>query len=195
MSRPAHRVLIVGSDSPRASVLEAGLREAGIDDVIVVRDVAQLRKHLVTADPDVIFIDVQHPTRDSLDAVCQLVREVKLPVALFVDQTEAGMIDTVVAAGVGAYVVDGLRKERVKSVLDLCISRFKSYAALHGELEQVRESLRSRKLIDRAKGILMKERGLDEAKAYDLLRKQAMDGNVRLADVAQSVITAASLLA
>jgi len=113
---------------------------------------------------------------------------------MFVDSSDAATIEAAVDAGVGAYIVDGLRKERVKPILDMCISRFNVFNRMRDELESTRRQLEERKLIDRAKGVLMKERKLTEEEAYALMRKAAMNENLRMAQVAQSIITAAKLL-
>ncbi len=123
----------------------------------------------------------------------QVSRAVKRPIAMFVDQTDAASIQASVDAGVSAYIVDGLKKERIKSILDLCISRFNAFSRLQTELEQTRSALAERKVIDRAKGILMTVKNLSEDAAYALLRRTAMNENRKIAEVAQSVITAAEL--
>jgi two-component system, response regulator / RNA-binding antiterminator len=194
MTETSLRVLIVDQNLVRASVLEDGLREAGYRDLIVVRDMQNLLRRIVDEEPDVILIDLENPNRDVLEQMFQVSRVVRKPVAMFVDRSDRGMIDAAIEAGVGAYVVDGLRKERVQSIVDTTISRFKAFEKLRVELDETRQQLADRKLIDRAKGILMKQRGIDEAAAYDLLRRAAMEGNLRMAQVAQSVITAAGLL-
>jgi response regulator NasT len=188
------RILIVDQNVMRASILEEGLREAGHSDVIVVRDMQNLLRRIVDADPDVIFIDLENPNRDVLEQMFQVSRSVRRPVAMFVDKSDASMIEAAIEAGVGAYVVDGLRKERVQPILDTCISRFNTFNRLREELDRTRAALEERKLVERAKGILMRQRGLTEETAFALLRKTAMDSNLRLAEVAQSVITAAQLL-
>jgi response regulator NasT len=188
------RVLVVDQNLTRASILEEGLREAGHLDVIVVRDMQNLLRRIVDCDPDVIFIDLENPNRDVLEQMFQVSRSVRRPVAMFVDHSDASTIEAAVEAGVSAYVVDSLRKERVKPILDTCISRFKAFSRLRDELDRTRQALEERKLIDRAKGILMKKRNLGEDAAYALLRKTAMDSNLRMAEVAQSVITASQLL-
>lgn len=193
MPDPALRILIVDQNVTRASVIEEGLREAGHRDVIVVRDMQNLLRRIVDADPDVIFIDLENPNRDVLEQMFQVSRSVQRPVAMFVDRSDASMIEAAVEAGVGAYVVDGLRKDRVKSILDMTISRFNAFNRLREELDKTRQAFEDRKLIDRAKGILMKERGLSEEDAYALMRKTAMNENLRLAQVAQSIVTAAKL--
>ena len=194
MSDSSLRILIVDQNVMRAAILEDGLREAGHTDVLVVRDMQNLLKRIVDAAPDVIFIDLENPNRDVLEQMFQVSRVVQRPIAMFVDKSDAGMTEAAVTAGVSAYVVDGLKKERIQSVLELTISRFKAFNQLREELDRTKQALEERKLVDRAKGILMKERGLSEEQAYALLRKTAMNENLKLSQIAQSVITAAKLL-
>jgi response regulator NasT len=113
---------------------------------------------------------------------------------MFVDRSDRASIEAAVEAGVSAYVVDGLKRERVKPILDMAISRFNAFSRLTRELEEAKSELENRKTIERAKGILMKSRGLSEADAYALLRKTAMNQNRRIADIAGSLVTAAGLL-
>jgi len=194
MTETPLRVLIVDQNVARSSVLEEGLREAGYTDLVVVRDMQNLLRRILDAEPDVILIDLENPNRDVLEQMFQVSRVVSKPVAMFVDHSDAGMIAAAVDAGVGAYVVDGLRKERVRSVVDMAISRFHAFDRLRTELDSTRQQLADRKIIDRARGILMREKGIEEEEAYQLMRKAAMQGNLRIAQVAQSVITAAGLL-
>jgi len=188
------RILLVDQNAIRASILEEGLREAGYSHVIVVRDMQNLLQRIVAEEPDVIVIDLENPNRDVLEQMFQVSRCVPRPIAMFVDRSEPDMIKAAVEAGVSAYVVDGLKKERVQAILELAVSRFEVYSQLRTELEHTRRALDERKLIERAKGILMKERGLTEEAAYALMRKAAMRDNRRLADIAQAIITAAGLL-
>jgi response regulator NasT len=194
MSESALRILLIDQNVTRASILEEGLRESGYTSVTVLRDTHNLLRRIVDADPDVICIDLENPHRDVLEQMFQVSRVVRRPVAMFVDRSDADMIKAAVESGVGAYVVDGLKKERVKSVLDTAISRFKAFNDLRDELDRTKQALDERKVIERAKGILMKERGLTEDDAYALLRKAAMSDNRRVVEVAQAVITAAGLL-
>jgi two-component system, response regulator / RNA-binding antiterminator len=194
MPEKSPRVLIVDQNLLRATVLEDGLREAGYRDLIVVRDMQNLLRRIVDEEPDVILIDLENPNRDVLEQMFQVSRVVRKPVAMFVDQSDRSAIEAAIDAGVGAYVVDGLRKERVHSIVDMAISRFRAFEKLRVELDDTRQQLADRKLVDRAKGILMKQRGVNEAQAYELLRKTAMGANLRIGQVAQSVITAAELL-
>ncbi len=192
------RILLVDQNVTRASILEEGLREAGYTNVAVVRDMQNLLRRIVDADPDVIFIDLENPNRDVLEQMFQVSRCVRRPVAMFVDHSDTDMIRAAVESGVGAYVVDGLRKDRIQSILDMAISRFNAFSQLRDELDRAKQrakqELEDRKVVERAKGILMRERGLSEDAAYGLLRKAAMNENRRLAEVAQSVVTAARLL-
>jgi len=188
------RILLIDQNVTRASILEEGLREAGYPNVTVVRDMANLLRRIVDEDPDVIFMDLENPNRDVLEQMFQVSRCVRRPIAMFVDRSDTETIQQAVEAGVSAYIVDGLRKERVKAILDMAVSRFNAFNQLYDELERAKQELEERKLIERAKGIVMKERGLTEEAAYGLLRKAAMNENRRLAEVAQSVVTAARLL-
>jgi response regulator NasT len=129
-----------------------------------------------------------------LEQMFQVSRSVRRPIAMFVDQADTETIRAAVESGVGAYVVDGLRKERVKTILDTAVSHFNAFNRLRDELERANQQLEERKLIERAKGILMKERDLSESDAYALLRTAAMNENRRIADIARSVVSTIRLL-
>jgi len=190
----SRKIVIVGKDPVRVAILEDGLREAGHVHLARIDETSHLLARIHAFDPDVILIDLENPSGDVLAEMFLVSRAVKRPVAMFVDQSDSASIDAAVDAGVSAYIVGGLRKERIKNILDLCISRFNAFARLQDELERARTALDERKAIDRAKGILMKARDLTEQDAYALLRRTAMNENRKIADVAQSVITAAELL-
>jgi response regulator NasT len=187
------KIVIVDESPVRSAILEDGLREAGFVHVVRVEKTTNLLARVYTIDPDVILIDLENPSRDVLEQMFQVSRVVRRPVAMFVDQSDSSMIQASVDAGVSAYIVDGLKKERIKPILDLCISRFNAFSRLQTELEQTKTALEERKVIDRAKGILMKAKNFSEEAAYALLRKTAMNENRKIVDVAQSVITAAEL--
>ncbi|MCZ4344823.1 ANTAR domain-containing response regulator [Devosia sp. J2-20] len=194
MPIPDLSILIIDENRIRASIIEDGLREAGHARVVVIHDVNEVGRTIADTSPDVVFIDLENPKRDTLEHFFSLSRAIQRPIAMFVDRSESQMIEKAVEAGVSAYVVDGLKKERVKPILDMAISRFNAFAKLTRELEQARSELEDRKIIDQAKGILMKTRGLAEADAYALLRSTAMNQNRRMVDIAQSLVTAAELL-
>ncbi|MEM7570671.1 MAG: ANTAR domain-containing protein [Pseudomonadota bacterium] len=188
------RIVVIDEHPARAAVLEDGLREAGYEDVTLIADMTGLLRRLSLIDPDVILIDLENPSRDTLEQMFQVSRSVQRPVAMFVDQSDTSMIEAAIDASVSAYIVDGLKKERVKPILDMTISRFNAFARLSDELESVRNELADRKIIDRAKGIIMEQRQLSEEEAYKLLRTTAMNQKKKLVEIAQSIITAADLL-
>jgi response regulator NasT len=187
------KIVIVDKNPVRAAILEEGLREAGHFQVVRIDDTGHLLARVYAIDPDVILIDLENPSRDVLEQMFQVSRAVRRPVAMFVDQSDKASIEAAVDAGVSAYIVGGLRKDRVQNILDLCVSRFNAFARLQDELDRAKSALEERKAIDRAKGILMAAKKLSEDAAYALLRKTAMNENKKIAEVAQSVITAAEL--
>jgi two-component system, response regulator / RNA-binding antiterminator len=190
----ALKIAIVDESPIRAAILEDGLREAGFTQVERIAETHNLPARIYAPDPDVILIDLANPSRDMLEQMFQMSRAVKRPVAMFVDQSDSASIQAAVDAGVSAYIVDGLKKERITSILDLCISRFNAFARLQSELDHAKGVLEDRKIIDRAKGVLMQAKKLSEEKAYALLRTKAMNENKKIVEIAQSVITAAELL-
>ena len=187
-------VLVIDENRIRASVIEDGLRDAGYARVTIIADMAGLARRIVEIDPDVIVIDLENPNRDVLESMFQISRAVKRPIAMFVDKSDEASIEAAVDAGVSAYIVDGLKQERVRPILKMAISRFNAFSRLSRELEEARGELENRKLIDRAKGLLIRTRGLSEEEAYALLRRTAMGQNRKIVEIAQSLITAASLL-
>src|SRR3954466_5448934 len=188
------KIVIVDESSVRAAILEEGLRDAGFTAVQRIGEMDNLLQRIYALDPDVILIDLENPSRDILEQMFQVSRAVRRPIAMFVDQSDAASIQASVDAGVSAYIVDGLKKERIKPILDLCVSRFNAFAKLQDELDRTKSALEDRKVIDRAKGILMKLKGLTEDEAYVLLRSTAMREKKKIGEIAQSIVTAAELL-
>jgi response regulator NasT len=188
------KIAIVDESPIRAAILEEGLREAGYTDVVRIEEMQSLLSRIYALDPDVIVIDLENPSRDILEQMFQVSRAVRRPIAMFVDQSDAASIQASVDAGVSAYIVDGLKKERLKSILDLCISRFNAFSKLQDELDRAKSALEDRKIIERAKGILMKLKGLTEDEAYVLLRSTAMREKKKIGEIAQSILTASELL-
>jgi len=188
------KIAIVDESPIRAAILEEGLREAGYTDVVRIGEMQSLLSRIYALDPDVIVIDLENPSRDVLEQMFQVSRAVRRPIAMFVDQSDAASIQASVDAGVSAYIVDGLKKERLKPILNLCISRFNAFSKLQDELDRTKSALEDRKVIDRAKGILMKLKGLTEDEAYVLLRSTAMREKKKISEIAQSILTASELL-
>ncbi|OLP60262.1 two-component system response regulator [Xaviernesmea oryzae] len=194
MTQPDLTILVIDENAIRASIIEEGLREAGHLRVTVIHEVSGVARVIETLEPDVIIIDIENPNRDMMEHLFQLTRMVSRPIAMFVDRADTASIEQAVEAGVSAYVVDGLKKERVKSILDMAVSRFNAFSRLQRELADAKSALEARKVIERAKGILMKMRGLSEEEAFALLRQTAMNEKKKMIEIAQSVVTAAGLL-
>ena len=198
-SRPL-RILIIDDNALRAAILEDGLRVANVADdgaalqIHHIRDMVDLLPRIAAVDPDVILIDLENPSRDTLEQMFQVSRLARRPIAMFVDKSDSATVQSAIDAGVSAYVVDGLRKERVRSILDVTISRFHAFDRLQSELQQAKSALEDRKIIDQAKAILMKQRGCSEEEAYVLLRRTAMNQNRKIAELARSLVAAAALL-
>ncbi|RVQ01808.1 ANTAR domain-containing response regulator [Sinorhizobium meliloti] len=187
-------ILVIDENAIRASIIEEGLREAGHGKVTVIDEVHGVARVIETLRPDVIVIDIENPNRDMMEHLFQLTRTVGRPIAMFVDRSDTASIEAAVEAGVSAYIVDGLKKERVKPILDMAVSRFKAFSRLQRELAEAKSALEERKLVERAKGILMKMRSISEEEAFALLRQTAMNEKKKISEIAQSVVTAAGLL-
>lgn len=187
------RIVLVDKTPLRGAIIEEGLREAGHRNVARLDGSADLLLRISSFDPDVVLVDLGNPTRDMLEQMFRMSRTIRRPVAIFVDQSDTASTQAAIDAGVSAYVVDGLKKERVKHILDTCISRFNVLSRLEEELNAAKTALEERKVLDRAKGILMKAKGLTEEESYALMRKTAMNEKRRISDIAQSVVTAADL--
>ena len=188
------RILIIDENPVRAAIIEEGLREAGHDNVEWLRERHNLLAQIAAIDPEVIIIDLGNANRDVLEQMFQVSRLVKRPVAMFVDKSDSEATHDAMVAGVSAYVVDGLKKDRVKTILDMCISRFNVFSHLQEELADAKTALADRKVIDRAKGILMARKQISEQEAYGLLRKTAMNEKRRIGDIARTIVTAEEIL-
>jgi two-component system, response regulator / RNA-binding antiterminator len=193
-AEPSPKIVIVDESPIRAAILEEGLCEAGYSSVVRIGGMQSLLARIYALDPDIIVIALENPSRDILEQMFQVSRTVRRPIAMFVDQSDAASIQASVDAGVSAYIVDGLKKERIKSILDLCVFRFNAFSRLQEELDRTKLALEERKVIDRAKGILMRLKGLTEEQAYGLMRSTAMREKKKIGEIAQSILTASELL-
>jgi len=187
-------IIIVEADRNRAIQIVDSLREAGYERIQVIAEASSLRRQISAFSPDVVLIDLTHPSRDMLEEMALALGPLERPVAMFVDRSDDQLTSAAIEAGVSAYVVDGLRPARVKPVMDAAIARFRMFQRMRTELAETKRALEERKVIDRAKGLVMKARGVDEDEAYALLRKAAMDQGKRLADVAEALVASAGLL-
>lgn len=192
--KPDLKILIVDANPVRAAIIDEGLREAGFTDLVRIGATNGLVAAIEAHDPDVVVIDLEDPSRDALADMFLVSRHVRRPITMFVDQSDTASIEAAVEAGVSAYIVDGLKKERLKPILQTCISRFNAFRKLREELDEARSQLEERKAIDRAKGIVMRLKGLSEDEAYALMRRTAMNEKRKLAEIARSIITAAEVL-
>lgn len=188
------KIAVLEREPERARMIVDGLSEALNVSVTVLGDRIGLARKLAELNPDVVLIDVEDPSRDVLEELALASSPMERTVAMFVDRSDGALTRAAIEAGVSAYVVDGLRRERVWPVLDAAMARFHMFSRMRAELAATKAALAERKTVDRAKGILMKARGLSEDEAYALLRRTAMDQGRRIVDVAQALVTAADLL-
>lgn len=187
-------IVVVERDQIRARMIVDALREAGEDRIHVLGDEAGLARRVAELQPDLVLIDLASPSRDSLEELALATGPTERPVAMFVDRSDSGLTRAAIEAGVSAYVVDGLRPERIRPILDAAIARFHLFSRMRSELAATKAALEERKVIDRAKGLVMRAKGMTEEQAYAVLRKAAMDQGKRLVDVAQALVTAAEIL-
>jgi two-component system, response regulator / RNA-binding antiterminator len=188
------RIAIIDESAARAAVIAEGLYASGITDLTIFSDRTGLVARLQEFSPDVVLIDLTNPSRDELEELFAVSRAISRPIAMFVDRADDNAIEGAIDAGVSAYVVDGMKPERIRSVLDVAIKRFNAFARLRSELDDARGQLAERKTVDAAKAILMKKRNIDEPTAYAALRKAAMDSGRKIGDVADALLTAEKLL-
>jgi len=188
------RVLIVDESPVRTAVLRESLEGAGYEVAAALASPLELLREVETMKPDVIIIDTESPSRDVLEHVVLITRDQPRPIVMFASDDAPDTIREAVRAGVSAYVVDGLDAARVKSIVEVAMARFDEHQRLRAELAEANLKLSERKLVERAKGILMKARGMDEEQAFQALRHMAMDRGKRLAEIARQVIDMADLL-
>jgi len=188
------RIAVIDTSTSRAAIIAEGLREAGLTDVALIDPQSPLLSQLEQARPEVVLVNLENPSRDLLEDYFAMSRALARPIAMFVDQSDSEATMAAVDAGVSAYIVDGLTKKRIKPVLDLAVRRFQAFARLEDELREAKSALAERALIDKAKAILIKRRGLDEPAAYSLLRNHAMQSNRRIAEIAQAIVTSDELM-
>ncbi|EEX15551.1 response regulator receiver and antar domain protein [Citreicella sp. SE45] len=187
-------IVVVEPDRDRALLIVDSLRDAGNYDIHVISEPTGLARRIQALNPDVVLIDIESPSRDMLEELALASGPHDRPVAMFVDRDGAGLTEAAIEAGVSAYIVDGMKPQRVKPIMDAAIARFRMFQRMRTELAETKRALEERKMIDRAKGMLMKARGINEDEAYALLRKTAMDQGRRVAEVAAALVTAAGLL-
>lgn len=187
-------VLLVERLPERRDLILDALRAHGVEKITVIEDDYDLTARIAEAAPDLVLIDIENPSRDVLEELSLASSPTERPVAIFVDRSEHSLTRAAIEAGVSAYVVDGLRKDRIAPILDAAISRFHLFQRMRNELAATKAALEERKIVDRAKGIIMKIKNVDEDQAYAMMRKTAMDQKQRIVEIAQAVIATADLL-
>lgn len=193
---PQHtRVMLVDDTPARAAMLEQALTDCGFEVVCRMASAQGLMKQVAEHQPDVVIVDIESPDRDMLEHMSVLNQHLPKPVIMFAEQGDSNTIDRAIRAGVSAYVVDGLNPDRVRSIVDVAVARFREFQALRNELQQTRTRLADRQVIDKAKALLIQHRQMDEDEAYHAMRKLAMDRSQRLVDVANDIVSVLGLLA
>ncbi|WP_045224104.1 ANTAR domain-containing response regulator [Methyloterricola oryzae] len=188
------RVMLVDKDPARGALLAEALAQAGHTVIAQIRDDSHLAAEVSKHQPDVIVIDMEAPGRDTLEQMREIGRDQPKPIILFSDQRDPDYIRQAVQAGVSAYVVDGLSRERIMPIVEVAVARFREFQALKRELDDTKNQLADRKVIDKAKGLLMQKKGMSENEAYQFLRKTAMSRNARLGEVARMLVSLEDLL-
>lgn len=188
------KVMIVDEVIKRAAVLQRALVQSGYEVIAYMPSALDLHRQVSALQPDIVIIGTDSPDRDTLENLCVVSRDEPRPVVMFTHDGDSEKIRAATQAGVSAYIVNGMAAERVGPIIDAAVARFEQFQALKRELDEIEEKLADRKVIERAKGILMQSRNLSEGEAYRALRKRAMENNARLAEVARQVIAVAGLL-
>lgn len=187
-------VMLVDNVPARAAIVEQAMLDNGYR---VIRRL-ESAKHLTVAvnecQPDIVIIDIESPDRDMLENMSRLSKDNPRPIVMFAEEDDATHIEAAIRAGVSAYIVDGMKPSRVKPILQVAVARFREFQALRTELDTVKLQLEDRKLIEKAKGLIMKHQSCDESAAYKALRKLAMDRSQRMIDVATDVISVMELM-
>lgn len=188
------KVMLVDSDTERTASLKHQLMSEGYSQLVSIDHTAGLLARINQHHPDIIIINMKRPDRDALEALRIVNREIPKPIVFFAKQSDYETTQAAINAGVSVYIVDGIADKRLKSILDVAIARFQHFQNLKTEMEGYKQRLEDRKDVDKAKGILIKHRQFSEEEAYQLLRKMAMDRNMRIGDAARNFIAAITLL-
>lgn len=196
MERPADApliILLIDSKPERARIVEAGLKGAAVVKQARKLHGIELLSVVEKLQPDAIIIDCDSPDRDTIENLQLVARKNPKPIVMFVENGDGALAKEAVRAGVSAYIVDGLSEKRVLPVIEIAIERFKMFDALWRDLEQSKRDLEARKIIEKAKGILMHKRAISENDAYAAMRSMAMKQGKTIKDVADSILSVSSL--
>jgi len=188
------RVMIVDDSEERSLYLRLMLEQVGYTVVAEVFEPSKIYDAVTRRKPDVIIIDTESPSRDTLEHIAVLSETAPRPIVMFSADRASDTIREAVQAGVSAYIVDGLAAERVQPIIEVAMARFESFQAVKTELAQVKTKLSERKLVEKAKGVLMKARSIDVDAAYAALRKMAMERNLTIGEVSRQLLAVSDLL-
>ncbi len=192
LSRPI-KILLFDESVDRAAALRDALHEAGFADVVTHPHIQDVLEVVTQANPDVVLMDVASPGRDTLEQLTLIRERQPRPVVLFTQDQNVQSIHAAIRSGVSAYITEGISAAQVRPAIEVAMEIFRQFQSLRGELEQARADLEQRKLVERAKAIVMKDHSLTEDQAYRFLRRVAMNRKKKLTDVAQDVIAFADL--
>ncbi|MGR0278624.1 ANTAR domain-containing response regulator [Marinomonas dokdonensis] len=187
-------VMLVDNEPARAAIVEQAMRDNGYRVIKRLSSARNLTQAVNESQPDMVIIDIESPDRDMLENMSRLTKDNPRPIVMFAEEDDSRHVEAAIRAGVSAYVVDGVQSGSVKALLQVAIARFREFQALRSELESVKSQLEDRKLIEKAKGLIMKHQGCDEPAAYQALRKLAMDRSQRMTDVARNIISVMELM-
>lgn len=188
------KILVADENRSRASIIKLGLIEDGYHNVEIAHDLKGFGRLVETVQPDVIVVDMENPQRDQLEAFFALSRAIKRPIAMFVDRSDLTAMEEAIDAGVSAYIVDGLKKDRVRPIMEMAIARFRAFSKMEDELHAARSQLNNQKVLGQAKQILMQAKGLSENEAHQLIRTTAMNSQKKMSEVAQGIVIAAQAM-
>lgn len=184
-----YNILLIDEDQERAAAFKQALSESRYKIVHLQSPMQNLLKQVDTIQPDIIVIDIESPSRDILESLHTMSRFSPKPVVMFSDEEDTEVINQSVRSGVSAYIVGDTEPKRVRSILDAAVARFTEFQRLKQELDDTKQALETRRVVDQAKSLLMEQRGLTEKDAYNALRKMAMDAGQRMEDVAKTLIS------
>jgi len=188
------RIMLVNDADHHLGRLRRALEDAGIEVVAEVDGGIHLPQYIEAVQPDAVLIDSDSPSRDILEQLVIVSRDNPRPVVMFADDADQEVIKQAIRAGVAAYVYDGIKPSRIKALLEVAAARFQADQQLKQELAKTQDKLSERKLVEKAKGILMQQKQLSEDEAYQLLRRTAMNRNIRIAELAEQIVATANLL-
>jgi len=189
------RVLLVNDTNKQVGSLRTALVQAGCEVVEEVSSALMIPKRVAELKADIVIIDTESPSRDVLEQICVMTQDAPHPIVMVSEDTQPAAIKAAIKAGVSAYVVEDIDVGRLSAVLEVAQARFEQDQALMSQIRQAESKLNERKVVERAKGLLMQLRSMSESEAYHAMRKMAMDRNIRIIDVAQKLLAMNELLA